>query len=234
MRIWIAASSALAVSGCAAQLAGGPQVLATSQSGGGDFRLAMTSLQEARFAEVIRQQYDFSCGSAALATLLRFHYDYDVAEENAFRGMWARGDQNQIRNLGFSLLDMKRWLASRGVPADGFQVNLDKIAETGVPGIALIAIKNYRHFVVVKGVRNGEVLIGDPSLGLIIMPRSEFEEAWNGIYFVLTDEQDRARRSFDADRQWASFSRAPIGSSLAEPVSLQALMLTAPFYGDIS
>lgn len=103
-----------------------------------------------------------------------------------------------------------------------------------MPGIALIAIKNYRHFVVVKGVRNGEVLIGDPSLGLVIIPRSEFEAAWNGIYFVLTDEQDRARRSFDSDRQWASFSRAPVGSSMAEPVSLQALMLTAPFYGDIS
>lgn len=134
MRVWIAASSALAVAGCAAQLAGGPQVLATSQSGGGDFRLAMTSLQEARFAEVIRQQYDFSCGSAALATLLRFHYDYDVAEENAFRGMWARGDQNQIRKLGFSLLDMKRWLASRGVPADGFRSTSTRSPRPGCPG----------------------------------------------------------------------------------------------------
>src|SRR5690606_23654254 len=176
----------------------------------------------------------FSCGSAALATLLRFHYGYDVGEELAFRGMWLRGDRDQIRKVGFSLLDMKRWLASRGLQADGYEVSLDTIAETGIPGVALIAVKNYRHFVVVKGLRNGEVLLGDPSLGLSIMPRKEFEAAWNGIYFVLSEEQDRGRSTFGSPQQWAAFARAPLGSGLGDPVSQQALMLTAPAFGDIS
>ena len=225
---------AVSLGGCAAQIGEGPQLVATGLSGSGDVALPVASLQQTRFAGVVRQQYDFSCGSAALATLLRYHYGYKVAEENAFRGMWAQGDREQIRRLGFSLLDMKRWLSSRGLSADGYQVDLDKIAETGVPGIALISVKNYRHFVVVKGVRANEVLLGDPSLGLTVMPRDEFLKAWNGIYFVLTDEQDRARSSFDTDRQWAAFTRAPAGSGMSDPVSQQALMLTAPFYGDIS
>ena len=228
------ASAITVLAGCATQISDGPQMIATSNSGGGDVALPVSSLEETRFTGVIRQRYDFSCGSAALATLLRYHYDFKVAEENAFRGMWASGDREQIRRVGFSLLDMKRWLASRGLAADGYQVDLDKIADTGVPGIALIAIKQYRHFVVVKGVRDDEVLLGDPSLGLSVMPRTEFEEAWNGIYFVISEDQAAAKRTFDSDRQWAAFNRAPTGGGLSDPVSQQALMLTAPFYGDIS
>ncbi len=226
--------AAALLAGCAAQLAEERPLVASGPTGSGDLRVPLASLEETRFAGVIRQQYDFSCGSAALATLLRYHYDYDVREETAFRGMWAKGEQEQIRRVGFSLLDMKRWLSSRGLEADGYQVDLEQIGKTGVPGIALISVKNYKHFVVVKSVREDEVLIGDPSLGLTVMPRADFEKAWNGIYFVLTDDQERAKRAFASDRYWASYTRAPLGSRWSDPVSQQALMLTAPFYGDIS
>ncbi|RYF14189.1 MAG: peptidase C39, partial [Oxalobacteraceae bacterium] len=40
-----------------------------------NFTAPVTSLIGRRFETVVRQQYDFSCGSAALATLLRYHYD---------------------------------------------------------------------------------------------------------------------------------------------------------------
>ncbi len=223
----------LMTAGCAAQVDPGP-LFVTQGAPVGSFAVSVTSLDERRFAGVIRQQYDFSCGSAALATLLRYHYDYNVAEDRAFRGMWAHGDQVQIRRVGFSLLDMKRWLATRGIAADGYQVSLDMVAQTGIPGIALISVKNYRHFVVVKGVRNDEVLIGDPSAGLSVMPRAEFEAVWNGVYFVLSAEQELARSRFDRDVQWAAYSRAPLGNGFGDPVSQQALMLTAPFYRDIS
>jgi predicted double-glycine peptidase len=200
----------------------------------GEYRLPVSSVVERRYAGVVRQRYDFSCGSAALATLLRYHYDFDVREEVAFRGMWARGDQQQIRRVGFSLLDMKRWLSSRGLAADGYKVSLEKVAQTGVPGIALIAVQNYRHFVVVKGISNGEVLIGDPSSGVSVMPVAEFASVWNGIYFVLSADQARAKSNFNQQAQWQSLTRSPIGGRFSDPLSLQALSLTAPFYGDIS
>lgn len=224
---------ALALAGCAAEV-GGTAHLVTAGSPVGDFNMPVRSLNDTRFAGVVRQRYDFSCGSAALATLLRHHYGFEANEATAFRGMWARGDREAIRRVGFSLLDMKRWLASRGLSADGYKVDLDMVEKTGIPGIALIAVKDYKHFVVVKGVRGDEVLLGDPSAGLTVMPRAEFLRAWNGIYFVLADEQDAAKRQFDRDDHWAAFTRAPIGGNLSDPVSQQALMLTAPFYGDIS
>lgn len=217
---------------CAAQVAGDAPFV--SQSGPiGEYRIGVASWDERRFAGVVRQKYDFSCGSAALATLLSYHYSYDVREENAFRGMWAAGDRDQIRRVGFSLLDMKRWLASRGIAADGYKVSLEEVQKAGIPGIALIAVDNYRHFVVVKGVSGGEVLVGDPASGLTAMPLDKFVAAWNGVYFVLSPDQELARNSFNREAQWASYARAPVGNRFSDPVSLQALSLSAPFYGDI-
>lgn len=223
---------AATLAGCAPQLDEARPLVTLGPTGSSDLALPLTSLQETRFTGVIRQQFDFSCGSAALATLLRYHYDYDVREEMAFRGMWARGDQALIRQVGFSLLDMKRYLTRIGLRADGFKVSLDDIQKTGIPGIALITVRNYRHFVVVKGVSDAEVLVGDPSVGLRAMPRDDFQQAWNGVYFVLNTDQDQGRTAFNTGLQWASLPRAPVGSRFADPISQQALALTAPFYRD--
>lgn len=217
---------------CAANVDGAPRMIVGAVPVG-DFSLPIESVVERRYAQVVRQQFDFSCGSAALATLLRYHYDYDVEEHNAFRGMWSRGDQDQIRKLGFSLLDMKRWLASRGISADGYGVTLDRIADTGIPGIALISVKNYRHFVVVKGIQGDEVLLGDPSVGITAMPRDQFAKAWNGIYFVIADDQATAKRRFNQRGQWALHTRSPISTAFSEPVSQQALALTLPLAGGL-
>ena len=59
-------------------------------AGGASFVLPVTSLKEARFRTTVRQQYDFSCGSAALATLLSHHYDFQVTEQEIFRDMTTR------------------------------------------------------------------------------------------------------------------------------------------------
>lgn len=196
----------------------------------GDFAVPIQSFEDRRFATVVRQQYDFSCGSAALATLLRYHYALNQDEEASFRGMWAAGDRAQIRRVGFSLLDMKRHLATLGYQADGFKVTLDEIVDAGVPGIALIDINGYKHFVVVKGVSPAEVLVGDPALGLKTMPAGEFKAAWNGIYFALNSKLDVGRRNFNKAAAWSQFARARTGPGLTDPVSQQALMLTAPFF----
>lgn len=209
-----------------------PIRLLTTAGPVGDYSVPIRSFEERRFDGIIRQRFDFSCGSAALATLLRYHYDYDVPEDRAFRGMWLRGDQAQIRQLGFSLLDMKRWLASRGIAADGYKVSLDAIATAGVPGIALIRVKQYRHFVVIKGATADEVLLGDPSAGLVTMSRARFLAAWNGIYFVISQDQALAKTRFNMPAAWAAYGRAPRGARFTDPVSQQALSLAAPSRGD--
>ena len=192
-----------------------------------EFGMPVTSMIGRRFETVVRQQYDFSCGSAALATLLRYHYDDPQSEQSVFLSMFREGDQAQIRRLGFSLLDMRRYLASRGIRADGYRVSLEQIAKAGIPGIVLIDFNGYKHFVVVKGISGDMLLLGDPSLGLRRESAQTFTKQWNGVFFVLAGQNAVATRHFNRS---AELALAP-GSAFyedAEPLSLSGLELTRP------
>ncbi|WP_229420401.1 C39 family peptidase [Pseudoduganella albidiflava] len=182
-------------------------------AGGGPVSVQVTSLKEARYRSTVRQQFDFSCGSAALATLLTHHYGYPVSEQQAFADMFSGGDQRRIRREGFSLLDMKRFLAAHGFTADGFQQPLDSLARAGFPAIVLVAEHGYRHFVVVKGVRDGRVLFGDPSGGTRAMSRAAFEAIWlNQLLFVIHDRAAKPR--FNERSDWAVVPRMSPGDAL--------------------
>lgn len=203
---------------------------------GGGFYVDMSTMLDRRFYTVVRQRYDFSCGSAALATLLRYHYGVRNADEElTFNGMWEHGDQAQIRKLGFSLLDMKRYLASIGLETQGYRVTLDQIAQTRVPGIALTTTRGYKHFVVIKGVTKNYVLVGDPSRGLLRIDRSEFQKMWDGLYFVVTDARQIGQSSFNRPGQWAMVGHTPLNSFPARPVELDTLRtaITNPILGDL-
>jgi len=190
------------------------------------------SLQESKFSQVVRQQYDFSCGSAALATLLTFHYNHETGEQDAFGAMYAAGDKDKIATAGFSLLDMKVYLESIGFLADGYQASLETLASVGVPAIALINYRGYRHFVVVKGVHDNEVLIGDPALGIKFMSRSEFETLWeNGVLFIIKNKPEIGKRHFNLNNEWQLLARAPLGNALSTD-SLAELTVSLPRLGD--
>jgi len=200
--------------------------------GQGVFNAPITSMQELKFSQVVRQQYDFSCGSAALATLLTYHYDKQTKEQDAFGAMYAAGDKEKIATAGFSLLDMKNYLESIGYQADGYQSSLDTLAQAGVPAIALINYRGYRHFVVVKGIQNGEVLIGDPALGLKFMPRAEFESLWdNGVLFIIRNKPQVGQQHFNQTAEWRLLARAPLGTALSSE-SLAQLTVNLPRIGD--
>ena len=169
----------------------------------GNFNLRLTSYSEIPFRTVIRQQYDYSCGSAALATLLRYQYGLSMTESDAFKAMYAVGDQEQIKKLGFSLLDMKKYLASIGYQADGYRISLAELGKAAVPAIALIQLGSYKHFVVVKGVIDDQVLVGDPALGLRTFSQADFQKLWNGIAFVIHDTPAGARAPlFNGAEDW--------------------------------
>ena len=218
-------SMLLSVAMCTGAQAGPLDLVGT---GSGRYALKVTSLKGARFRTTVRQQFDFSCGSAALATLLTHHYGHQVSEQAVFEAMYAKGDRQKIQREGFSLLDMKRYLSDQGYQADGFELPLDKLVESGLPAIVLIAEKNYHHFVVVKGMRHGRVLIGDPSTGARALSRETFESVWvNRLLFVVHNRQSQAL--FNADAEWQYAPRAPLTTGLQnEGLAIQALGKLGP------
>jgi predicted double-glycine peptidase len=176
-------------------------------TGEGVFQARVTSLRDMPFRTVVRQQYDYSCGSAALATLLHHHYGRPVTEAQVFQAMYAVGDQRKIRQVGFSLLDMKSYLKSIGLAADGYREDVSLLEKHNAPAIAVIKVGAYRHFVVVKGVKDGQVLVGDPALGLKVYSFADFAKVWNGVVFMI--HPAGAAGAFNSRQEWESFPRAP-------------------------
>jgi predicted double-glycine peptidase len=171
----------------------------------GVFATRVVTMRDMPFRTVVRQQYDYSCGSAALATLLRHHYGRQVNEAQVFQAMYAVGDQVKIRKVGFSLLDMKVYLKSIGFSADGYRESLDDLQASSSPAIAVIQVGAYRHFVVVKGVRAGKVLVGDPALGLKAYAAGDFAKIWNGVIFEI-----HADGAFNRAEEWGRMPHAPL------------------------
>lgn len=174
---------------------------------GDSANVAVTSLRDMPFRTVVRQQYDYSCGSAALATLLTHHYGRRTDEATIFQAMYAAGDQEKIRRVGFSLLDMKRYLAAQGLKADGYRWSLQDLERATAPAIALIKLGTYRHFVVVKGVRRGQVLVGDPAQGLKLYPIAEFGKVWDGVVFTAGRAAEPA---YNRTEEWAHLQLNPL------------------------
>ncbi|MYM25824.1 peptidase C39 [Duganella sp. FT135W] len=179
----------------------------------GSYTLHVTSLKEARFRSTVHQQFDFSCGSAAVATLLSYHYNTPVSEEQVFNAMYAQGEQQKIQHEGFSLLDMKRYLAQRGFIADGYVQPLDKLSAAGFPAIVRLVENGYLHFVVIKGVDQQRVLIGDPAGGTRAMRRDAFEAAWpDRLLFVIHNWNGKPL--FNQASDWNVAPRAPLGEAV--------------------
>lgn len=65
----------------------------------------------------------------------------------------------------------------------------------------------------VKGLRDGRVLIGDPSAGTRVMPQSQFKSVWvNRILFVIRNKTELAK--FNADADWRVMPKGPMADGV--------------------
>lgn len=148
----------------------------------------VTSFKGMKFRGLVRQRTDFSCGAAALATILTYAYDRPTREREVLVDMFEIADEAVVREKGFSLLDLKNYTQSIGMKGEGYEVPYDALEQLRVPGIVLLDIKGYKHFVVIRKVADGFVHLADPAVGNRVMPRHKFTESWNGIVFVVLGE----------------------------------------------
>jgi len=146
----------------------------------------ITSMKALRARGVTLQQTDYSCGAAAVATILKEHFKRDVDEMQVIRGMLQFADPEVVKATGFSLLDMRKYVESIGLRGSGFKVGPQRLFELKVPVISLIDLKGYKHFVVIKKASEGRVYVADPSFGNRTFRIEEFVEMWNGVLLAIT------------------------------------------------
>ncbi|WP_368576432.1 putative pilus system C39 family peptidase FilB [Acinetobacter baumannii] len=143
---------------------------------------------EDQFRGIVRQAYDYSCGSAALTTLLNGYVGTSLTEQQTMSGLLQYGEyQRIIERRSFSLLDMKRFVTAIGLESGGYRGEFSDLVKLGQPAIVPISYAGFKHFVVYKAYKDGRVYVGDPALGNISFDENRFKEIWdNNTLFVIS------------------------------------------------
>lgn len=151
------------------------------------------SIKDLRDANVIKQRYDFSCGGAALATLIQYGFGGNVTERDILIELFnllTANEQTTVRRTGFSLLHLQRVAQARGYVAEGFRLTPEQLARLDGPVIVYIEPHGYKHFAVLRGVRNDRIYLADPSRGNVRQAADVFLKSWlqadgKGIIFAV-------------------------------------------------
>jgi len=188
-------ASLLALSGlwCPVQVQAAEVAFSGILPNGALYTTQVESMRDARFRHLVRQRTDYSCGAASLATILRYAYNLDADEDTVIEGMLAVSDPVVVRERGFSLLDIKRYVESLGMRGRGYRVDEARLRSLRVPSLVLMDVRGFRHFVVLKQVRGELVEVGDPILGNRVLPLAEFMQAWpsRAVFVVIGTDFDR-------------------------------------------
>ena len=150
-----------------------------SQFGQLAIKVRLKSNEEIKSKNVIKQKLDFSCGSAATATLFNYYLNDPLSEEEVIKGLFHFGNKKKIiKNRGFSLLDIKKLGNALGYVVKGYRTNLKGLLELNMPSIVTIVLGDYKHFVIFKGYKKNRVFLADPALGNTIVTRKKFLDMW--------------------------------------------------------
>lgn len=146
-------------------------------------REPVRSLLEMRRDNVVIQEWDLSCGAAALTTVLNYQFGDPVSEKEIATALVNRKEYIEDPRLvqvrqGFSLLDLKRVAESRGYVGTGYgKMTVDDLVERA-PVLVPIVANGYNHFVIFRGRMGNRVLVADPAFGNYTMRIDKFEHAW--------------------------------------------------------
>ena len=160
-------------------------------------------MKDLRDENVVKQRFDYSCGAAALATILTFGFGDKVSERQILIQLFnlLSADEKEIsRKTGFSLLDLQRVAHARGYKAQGFRLAPQYLGKLSGPVIVFIEPRGYKHFAVLRGVRADRVYLADPSRGNIRMPVYAFMDSWlrddgKGIIFAVEPKTGLPKRN---------------------------------------
>ena len=160
--------------------------------GGMRISKAIKPISDIRRENVIFQAGDFSCGSAAVATIMKYYFGDDLDEQSVIDGIIQLSNVKRLEKIikrkGLSLLDLKRFAVSRGYDAKGYLMGLDDLMELEVPAIVPVVVQGYDHFVVFRGATRDRILIADPSVGNMCMRAHNFLPIWKGnVVFVISN-----------------------------------------------
>jgi len=147
----------------------------------------ITSYLDFKKNNVVMQQYDYSCGAAALATLMKFYYNDNVSEKSLLNLAKTSTSINQesIKIKGLSLLDLKHIAIQKGYRAAGFKLTVNQLRLLTGPVLIFYKPRDFPHFAVFKKISKSRVYIADPARGNVRVSINNFLAIWDGHVLAL-------------------------------------------------
>jgi predicted double-glycine peptidase len=188
MRVWQGLGCALVLHLLAFGVAPAGEGAVSARSDPSSAVITRHSLKELRDRHVVKQQLDYTCGAAALATLLTYYFGEETSEPEVLQILTSgltKDEQRLKAQRGFSLLDLKHVAQAKGYQAAGFKLTIEQLKQLAAPVIVFVQPLGYKHFAVLRGIDRGRVFLADPARGNLRMSIGRFLGEWDGIIFVL-------------------------------------------------
>ncbi|KPH50530.1 peptidase C39 [Helicobacter pullorum] len=137
------------------------------------FAFSVKSLQELHNQNVIRQQYEESCGASALATLLNLFEFRQYSEQDILAFLNQKTDM-------LSFKELQEVANTLGYTTKGFQLQREILEQTSYP--LLVRIENdprFPHFVVIINHKGDFIQVFDPNFGQYKATKKEFYSVWD-------------------------------------------------------
>ena len=129
------------------------------------------SWKSLRDVRVVKQDLDYSCGAASLATLLNEFYGLSLTEPQILKDM---NKQDMLANFE----DMARVVSRYGFKAGGVALSYEQLSKLTVPVVVYLHHRGQDHFSVLRGISATHVQLADPSWGNRIFSKPQFLEMW--------------------------------------------------------
>jgi predicted double-glycine peptidase len=149
------------------------------------------SLKKIRNYQVVKQQNDYTCAAATLATVFNHQYGKKYSERSMIRGLLASVKPHRralVKKTGFSLLEMKKVIHALGYRAAGYKLDtVNELQKANFPSIVHVVIDKKPHFVIVKYIKGQRVFLADPAWGNRSMTSYQFSKIWKKrtAFFIL-------------------------------------------------
>lgn len=147
--------------------------------------------KEMREENILMQKFDFSCGAGSLATLMKYCFGDNVAEEALIKDIFAflpEDAKNNRKKNGLSLFDLKQAAERRGYYAYGVSLKPDSLLKIDRPVLVYLETEEFKHFSVFCGTKEDRIFLADPSLGNIRITAERFLKEWKGCLALVLDK----------------------------------------------
>jgi len=166
--------------------------------------LAPKTYKALKYAVTVRQALDFTCGGAALATVLTHYWNRETTELEVLKILQTRYPDAAAWKAkvkaGFSLEDLQFAAEALGFESQAAKAPTDSLEKLNGPVIVhLKKTETYLHFSVLRKAAGGTFYLSDPILGMYAMTRAQFDAQYTGYLMAV----------------WRKDGRLPRGSPLA-------------------